>query len=130
MKKSCRLPFSSAFIRRSTVDVRCSTFSYSPSEARRSFDTSRVRPGSVLLIVLVVVALLALGAYTFSEFMIVEAEATTAYGREVQARAAADSGIVMAASLLEQRYVENPPNVHSNPQFFEGVLVRDSTSAR
>jgi hypothetical protein len=79
--------------------------------------------------VLVVVALLALGAYTFSEFMLVEAEATRAYGREVQARAAADSGIVMAASLLEKRYVENPPNVHSNPQYFQGVLVRDSTNA-
>src|SRR5262245_41943976 len=62
--------------------------------------------GSVLLVVLVVIALLALGAYTFSEFMIIEAEATSAYGREVQARAAADSGVEMAASLLSKRFEE------------------------
>jgi len=106
-------------------------FVFETGVPKQSLGTSTsLRPGSVLLIVLVVVALLSLGAYTFSEFMIVEAEATSAYGREVQARAAADSGLVMAASLLEKRYAENPQSVYSNPQSFEGVLVRDSTSSR
>jgi type II secretory pathway component PulK len=76
------------------------------------------------------VALLALGAYTFSEFMIVEAEATSAYGREVQARAAADSGVELAASLLEKRYEEHPQNYFSNPEWFGGILVKDSTASR
>jgi type II secretory pathway component PulK len=89
-----------------------------------------LRAGSVLLVVLVVVALLALGAYTFSEFMIVEAEATSAYGREVQARAAADSGVELAASLLSKRYDEHPQSYFSNPEWFGGILVKDSTGAK
>src|SRR5579872_6169276 len=52
-----------------------------------------LRSGTVLVIVLIVVALLALGAYTFAEFMTIEAKATATFGREVQARALADSGI-------------------------------------
>jgi hypothetical protein len=84
----------------------------------------------VLLIVLVVVALLALGAYTFAEFMIVESRASATYGREVQARALADSGVEMAAALLEKRYEEHPDSYYSNPQWFGGVLVRDAASAK
>ncbi|MGE5192524.1 MAG: general secretion pathway protein GspK [Deltaproteobacteria bacterium] len=89
-----------------------------------------VRMGSVLLVVLVVVALLALGAYTFAELMIVEAEATATYGREVQARALADSGVELTASLLEKRYEQGPQSFYSNPEWFGGPLVRDSTSAK
>ena len=88
------------------------------------------RRGSVLVIVLVVVALLALGAYTFAEFMSIEQMATTTYGREVQARAAADSGIELAAALLARRYEASPQSYQSSPQTFEGVLVQNSNSAR
>src|SRR6516162_1158246 len=89
-----------------------------------------LRTGSVLLIVLVVVALLALGAYTFAELMIVESEASATYGREVQARALADSGVELAASLLEKRYEQGPQSFYSNPEWFGGPLVRNSTSAK
>ena len=58
------------------------------------------RPGSVLVVVLVVVSLLTLGAYTFSEMMMVEAEATSMYARQVQTRALADSGVELVAALL------------------------------
>src|SRR6516162_11317000 len=88
-----------------------------------------LRTGSVLLIVLVVVALLALGAYTFSEFMIVESRASATFGREVQARALADSGVEMAAALLAKRYEEHPDSYYSNPQWFRNVLVRDAATA-
>jgi hypothetical protein len=88
------------------------------------------RRGSVLLIVLVVVALLALGAYTFAEFMLVESRASATYGREVQARALADSGVEMAASLLAKRYEEHPDSYYSNPQWFSAVLVRDAASPK
>lgn len=88
------------------------------------------RTGSVLLIVLVVVALLSLGAYTFSEFMIVEAQSTSQYGKEVQARGFADSGIELAASLLVQRREQNPESYYHNPEWFQGVLMRDSGAAK
>ena len=45
----------------------------------------------------VVVAMLAFGAYTFVQLMNAEARAAQAYGRQVQARAAADSGVQFAA---------------------------------
>ena len=95
----------------------------------RNLSPSVRRSGSVLLIVLVVVALLALGAYTFSEFMIVESRASATFGREVQARALADSGVEMAAALLAKRYEEHPDSYYSNPQWFRNVLVRDAATA-
>lgn len=61
---------------------------------------SSMRRGSVLLVVLVVIALLALGAYSFSELMVSESHATGVFGREAQARAAADSGVELAAAVL------------------------------
>ncbi|MBC7816888.1 MAG: general secretion pathway protein GspK [Planctomycetaceae bacterium] len=61
---------------------------------------SSSRRGSVLLVVLVVIALLALGAYSFSELMVSESHATGVFGREAQARAAADSGVELAAAVL------------------------------
>lgn len=82
--------------------------------------------------VLVVLALLSLGAYTFAEFMIVETQATAAYGREAQARAAADSGIELAAALIAARAHEGQPQeaFFHNPQLFGGVLMADASSAK
>ncbi|GIT30332.1 MAG: hypothetical protein Ct9H300mP1_23780 [Planctomycetaceae bacterium] len=45
--------------------------------------------------------LLTLGAYTFSEMMMVEAEATGMYARQVQTRAMADSGVELVAACWE-----------------------------
>jgi type II secretory pathway component PulK len=84
----------------------------------------------VLLVVLVVVVLLALGAYTFSEFMVLEAEATNMYGRAAQTRAFADSGVELAASLLAQRPDQTPEAYFHNPTWFQGVPMRDAVSPR
>ena len=89
-----------------------------------------LRSGTVLLIVLVVVALLALGAYTFAELMTIEAKATATFGREVQARALADSGVDLVSSLLLKRYEPSPKSFYNEPSMFQGVLLRDSTAAR
>ena len=83
---------------------------------------SRSRRGSVLLVVLVVIALLALGAYSFSELMVSESHATGAFGREAQARACADSGIELAAAALsrptEEGVIENVFHDATNPIMF------------
>ncbi|MBI5758850.1 MAG: general secretion pathway protein GspK [Planctomycetales bacterium] len=83
-----------------------------------------------MLVVLVVVVLLALGAYTFAEFMVLEAEATNMYGRSVQTRAFADSGIELASSMLAQRADSTPESYFHNPSWFQGVLMRDAASPR
>src|SRR5262245_17963706 len=58
------------------------------------------RRGVVLIAVLVVVTLLTLAAYQYSELMMGEYKAATSFVRAAQARAAAESGVSYAAMLL------------------------------
>lgn len=88
------------------------------------------RRGSILVIVLVVVVMLALGCYTFSETMMLEREATVMYGRGAQARAMADSGIEMAAALLGDPEASSTSQYYHMPELFQGVLMRDAEAAR
>ena len=92
--------------------------------------TSQDRRGSVLLIVLVFVMLLSLGVYTFTETAIVEAQATSMFGRDVQARTFADSGIELAAAILSGPPEETRGNLSHLPELFQGVLMRDAKVAR
>lgn len=99
------------------------------SLVRQPIDHSR--RGSMLVVVLVVIALLTLGAYTFSETMISESQATGVYGREVQARASADSGIELAVAVLGTPPVDAVyENVHHDPQHFGGITIREAETPR
>src|SRR5262249_51817860 len=69
------------------------------------------RRGLVLIAVLVVVVLLSLAAYQYSEMMTSETKASENALRSAQARALANSGIQYAAALL------------SDPTNFTGVLT-------
>jgi DNA uptake protein ComE-like DNA-binding protein len=89
-----------------------------------------VRRGSVLVIVTILVALLTLGAYTFSEFMVVETQAASAFGRDTQAKALADSGIELAAAILSDRTDLDPQSLYNNPGRFQGITIRNATSPR
>lgn len=84
------------------------------------------RPGSVLVVVLVVVSLLTLGAYTFSEMMMVEAEATSMYARQVQTRALADSGVELVAALLGDSLDPLEIDFYHDALQFQGVTVIDN----
>ena len=78
------------------------------------------RQGSILLLVLVVVAVLTLGAYTFSEMMVSEVEATSMFGRQAESRAFADSGVELVA------YGDRIGVVGKRNEVFEGVYRRPS----
>src|SRR5262245_12030790 len=69
------------------------------------------RAGSVLLAVLVIVVLLSLAAFQYSELMFAEYRAADSAWKAVEARAAAESGVHYAAGML------------SNPDAFSGVLA-------
>jgi hypothetical protein len=86
------------------------------------------REGSVLLIVLVVLLLLSLAAYTFSDVMLVEYEASVLAAREAKTRAFADSGIEIAATILSNR-IDMTENLFHDPTRFQ-LLMEDSTSDR
>src|SRR5262249_1419455 len=68
------------------------------------------RGGCVLLAVLVIVVLLSLAAFQYSELMFAEYRAADSSWKAVEARAAAESGIHYAAAML------------SNPDAFSGKL--------
>lgn len=82
-----------------------------------------------MIIVLVVIVLLSLGAYTFSEFMIIETRAAAFNGKAVQARALADSGIEFVAVVLGDRASLPTVGLYHNPSLFQGHLILDSQQA-
>jgi type II secretory pathway component PulK len=85
------------------------------------------RRGVVLLAVLIVIVVLTLSAYLFSDAMLAEYRGTDSYARAAQARALAESGIDYAAALLS-----NPDTfantLNSNPYsnaLFQGIAVQE-----
>jgi type II secretory pathway component PulK len=76
----------------------------------KAWVTSPERAGSVLLAVLVIVVLLSLAAFQYSELMFAEYRAADSSWKAVEARAAAESGIHYAAAML------------SNADAFSGTL--------
>ncbi len=90
----------------------------------------KLRAGSTLLVVLVVVVMLTLGAYTFSELMIVEVEATNIYGRSIQSRELALSGIELAAAYVGDRSDIDGWNSYHNPDQFQNINLLPSDAPR
>lgn len=86
----------------------------------------RKRSGSVLLLVVVVVALLTLAAYNFAKTMTTEYEAASMFASDAQARAAADSGVEFAATLIGHKDTVGAEYLIHNPQFFMGQVVSPS----
>lgn len=97
-------------------------------QTRSTAGCSRKRRGSVLFVVLVVITLLTLAAYQFSETMTIEHTASSMYGRRVQSRAFADSGVEVIAGELANRQVLTADaaadvNLYHNPTLFGGYLL-------
>lgn len=90
--------------------------------ARRS-----ARRGMILIVVLVMVPLLALAAYSVAELMVAELEATLLQGQRLQAHALAESGIEAARLFLAQDVaVQRDSGGHyDNPALFREMLVLD-----
>ncbi len=89
------------------------------------------RPGFVLLSVLIVVTLLALAAYQFSDFMSGESRAALNTLRSAQTKELAESGIHYAAAVLsdpEQFETLLARNPYDNPGVFQQVVVQPSVN--
>jgi type II secretory pathway component PulK len=94
---------------------------------------SKTRRRSVILIVvLVVVAILALSGYTFSELMLTHYEATIYAGRQVQTRALVNSGVDSARWFLTQPkdLQTDAGGVYDNPAMFQAQLVAPDMDPR
>src|SRR6185503_17044222 len=84
----------------------------------------------VLLIVLVIVAVLTLAAYNYTQQMQTDYQATIKYGNDIQAREAADSGVEYVATLLGNRTDPALENLQHNPNLFLGKTVFPSARAK
>jgi hypothetical protein len=83
----------------------------------------------VVIVVLIVVTMLALGGFAFSELMLTERHATRVHGREIQARALVDSGFELMRVALEQplEMREQSGGLYDNPEMFANVLAFEDT---
>jgi type II secretory pathway component PulK len=81
----------------------------------------------ILIVVLVMVPLLALAAYSVAELMLAELEATTLQGQRMQAHALAESGVEAARLFLAQEPTvqRDSGGPYDNPALFREVLVLD-----
>lgn len=90
----------------------------------------RSRQGTILIVVLVVLVMLTLAAYNYTQFMTTELEAAAMQAADAQARALADSGADYVAVLVANRGQPGYENLHDNPEMFLGIGVSDSPNAR
>ena len=101
----------------------------SVSDRRLKSDRS-TRWGSVLLLVVVVIAMLTLAAFNFAQSMTTEMEAASMYTLDVQSKITADSGIEFVAALLGSRKTTVAENLIHNPSLFMGRVVSPSPHLR
>lgn len=92
----------------------------------------RSRRGFILILVLVVIAALSLAALGYSEWMLTEREAVELAGRQIQARALAESGVELARALLssDAETLETLGGWYNNPSCFRGAMVLASDDDR
>jgi len=80
------------------------------------------RTGSALILVLVVIAMLSLGAYTFSRLMVVEYRAAIASGSQHAVQNWAESGVEYMAALLTADGGGWETDLYHNPAIFHVAL--------
>ena len=97
----------------------------SPQQLLPPFRQRFKRPALVLIIVLVVVAMLSLGAYAFTDLMLTHREAADLTGKQLQTRLLVDSGVDYTKMFLAQTPAAQTEagGVYDNPERFKGVTV-------
>ena len=86
----------------------------------------------VLVLVLVVLTVLTMGAFSFADRMLTERRAARIHGRQTQSRALADSGVEMLKQFLAQDFdtrIEQG-GTYDNPTRFRAQMVTDSDDPR
>lgn len=90
------------------------------------------RRAMVLLVVLVVIALLSLAGYSFSELMLAEYQAAQVSGRQIQAHALSDSGLELLKTFLAQdaAIIAEEGGLYDNPETMQGRIVVEDENPR
>ena len=84
-----------------------------------------MRRGLVLILVLIVIAMLSLGAYAFTDLMLAHHEAAIVTGQQAQARALVDSGVKRSACSWHcpRSRALDAGGMFDNSDHFRGVAV-------
>ena len=90
---------------------------------RVAYAAGSKRRGAVLILVLVVVMLLSFAAFSFSELMLAESQASRLSTQSQQARVLAESGIEAAAAFLEDPAARSVEPIVGNTRRFQNVSV-------
>jgi hypothetical protein len=87
--------------------------------------TVPARRGLVLILVLIVIAMLSLGAYAFTNLMLAHHEAAIITGRQAQSRSLVDSGITAVQLFLAQSADDRAAagGIYDNAQQFRSKVV-------
>jgi hypothetical protein len=107
-----------------------STATTNQKQSRRELKGKR--SGLLLILVLIVIAMLALGGYAFTNLMLAHHEASIVTGRQAQTRALVDSGVLGVQLFLAQPEADqvDAGGIYDNPGKFSGaVVVEDENPA-
>lgn len=87
--------------------------------------SGRVRRAIVLVVVLVVISVLSLAAYTFCDLMVTQREATALSTQQVQARWLIDAGVdSVRLYLMQNKETQTQTGGHyNNPLYFQAINV-------
>ncbi len=89
-----------------------------------------LRRGFVLLVVTVVVMLLSFGAYSYLTTMETEHRAAGMFGRDVEARMAAESGVEYVASVVAMRLSDSTLDLYHDPSRFYNHAMGEAEDSR
>ena len=103
---------------------------YTGQPSRQHLHSRRRRRGFVLLVVTVVIILLSLAAYGYMGLMETEHRAASMFGRDVEARLAAESGVEYAASQIALKELDASLDVFHNPSIFSHQPMNESENPR
>ena len=90
------------------------------------------RRGLILVLVLIVIAFLSLGAYSFTDLMLAQHDAAIQYGRQAAARGLVDTGAAAVQIFLSQPEADraNAGGIFDNAERFQGVTVMEDADPK
>ncbi len=102
-----------------------------PSQLNRHCEADQQsRQGFVLLVVTVVLILLSLAAYSYMGTMETEHRAASMFGRDVEARMAAESAVEYAACQILLKETDPTIDVFHNPGTFHNLAMNEAENPR
>jgi len=103
---------------------------FSEASCWSGLQRATARGGFVLLVVTVVILLLSLASYSYMSRMDTENRAAAMYGRDVEARMAAESAVEYVATMVSSLDTYGPQEIYHSPSLFSRRLMEPGENPR